>query len=85
MEATSSVTSIQAIPDEESFKQSENIKGEQPPRYISPSTRMETRLILKSLGGTSTTVTPHRFNDYLPLAEKEERYFNKNLLLAVLN
>ena len=31
------------------------------------------------------TVRPHSFNDYLPPAEKERRYFNQNLLLAVLN
>ncbi|WP_201597848.1 hypothetical protein [Psychrobacter vallis] len=31
------------------------------------------------------TVRPHSFNDYLPPAEKEKRYFNQNLLSAVLN
>ena len=30
-------------------------------------------------------VRPHRFNGYLPPAEKEKRYFNKNLLSGVLN
>lgn len=54
-EATSAVISIQAVPDEESFEPLENLEVEPPPRFISPSTRMETRLILKSLGVTSTT------------------------------
>ena len=31
------------------------------------------------------TVRPHHFNDYLPPAEKERLYFNKNLLAVVLN
>ena len=31
------------------------------------------------------SVRPHTFNDYLPPAEKERRYFNQNLLSAVLN
>lgn len=53
-EATSAVISIQAVPDEESFEPLENLEVEPPPRFISPSTRMETRLILKSLGVTST-------------------------------
>ncbi len=30
-------------------------------------------------------VIPQHFNDYLPPAEKEKRYFNQNLLSAVLN
>ena len=53
-EATSAVISIQAVPEEESFEPLENLEVEPPPRFISPSTRMETRLILKSLGVTST-------------------------------
>jgi putative transposase len=35
--------------------------------------------------GYYQTVRPHRFNDYLSPAEKEKRYFNQNLLSAVLN
>lgn len=31
------------------------------------------------------TVRPHTFNNYLTPAEKEKRYFNKNLLSGVLN
>ena len=31
------------------------------------------------------SVKLHSFNDYLPPAEKERRYFNKDLLAAVLN
>ena len=54
-EATSAVISIQAVPDEDSFKLPESLEGELPPKFISPSIRMETRLILKSLGVTSTT------------------------------
>ncbi len=35
--------------------------------------------------GYYQTVRPHSFNDYLTPLEKEKRYFNKNLLSAVLN
>ena len=35
--------------------------------------------------GYYQTVRPHTFNNYLTPAEKEKRYFNKNLLSAVLN
>ena len=54
MEATSAVISIQTAQDEESFELLESLEVEPPPRFISPSIRMETRLILKSLGVTST-------------------------------
>lgn len=55
MEAATTVISIQVGPDEESFELPENLEEERLPRYISPSTRMETRLILKSLGVMSMT------------------------------
>lgn len=35
--------------------------------------------------GYYQTVRPHSFNNYLPPAEKERRYFNQNLLSGVLN
>ena len=35
--------------------------------------------------GYYQSVRPHSFNDYLTPLEKEKRYFNKNLLSAVLN
>jgi len=35
--------------------------------------------------GYYQTVRPHSFNDHLSPAEKERRYFNQNLLSAVLN
>ena len=35
--------------------------------------------------GYYQTVRPHTFNNYLTPAEKEKRYFNKNLLSGVLN
>lgn len=54
-EATSAVINIQAASDEESFETLGNLEVEPPPRFISPSIRMETRLILKSLRVTSTT------------------------------
>ena len=41
--------------------------------------------IVDYIWGYYQTVRPHRFNDYLPPAEKEKRYFNQNLLSAVLN
>ena len=54
-EATSAVISLQVALDEESFERPESHEVEPLPRFISPSIRMETRLILKSLGVTSTT------------------------------
>ncbi|MDE4454682.1 hypothetical protein EPB74_05350 [Psychrobacter sp. DAB_AL62B] len=41
--------------------------------------------IIDYIWGYYQTVRPHSFNDYLPPAEKEKRYFNKNLLSGVLN
>ncbi|WP_227680175.1 hypothetical protein [Psychrobacter sp. HII-4] len=41
--------------------------------------------IIDYIWGYYQTVRPHRFNDYLSPAEKERRYFNQNLLSAVLN
>lgn len=41
--------------------------------------------IVDYIWGYYQTVRPHAFNDYLPPAEKERRYFNQNLLSAVLN
>jgi len=41
--------------------------------------------IIDYIWGYYQTVRPHTFNDYLPPAEKEKRYFNKNLLSGVLN
>nr|WP_172694645.1 hypothetical protein [Psychrobacter sp. DAB_AL32B] len=41
--------------------------------------------IIDYIWGYYQTVRPHRFNDYLPPAEKKRRYFNKSLLLGVLN
>ena len=41
--------------------------------------------IVDYIWGYYQSVRPHRFNDYLPPAEKEKRYFNQNLLSAVLN
>ena len=41
--------------------------------------------IIDYIWGYYQSVRPHSFNDYLPPAEKERRYFNKNLLSAVLN
>lgn len=41
--------------------------------------------IIDYIWGYYQTVRPHSFNGYLPPAEKEKRYFNQNLLLAVLN
>ena len=41
--------------------------------------------IIDYIWGYYQTVRPHRFNDYLPPAEKEKCYFNKNLLSGVLN
>ena len=41
--------------------------------------------IVDYIWGYYQTVRPHRFNDYLPPAEKEKCYFNKNLLSGVLN
>ena len=35
------------------------------------------------ISGYYQTVRPHSFNDYLPPAEKERRYFNQNLLSCV--
>ena len=49
-EAISAVISIQGAQDEESFELLETHEVEPLPRFISPSIRMETRLILKSLG-----------------------------------
>ena len=37
------------------------------------------------IGGYYQTVRPHTFNNYLTPAEKEKRYFNKNLLSGVLD
>ena len=55
-EATSAVISFQAAPDEESFERPESHEVEPALTLISPSTRTETRVILKSLGViTSTT------------------------------
>ncbi len=50
-EATSAVINIQAASDEESFETLGNLEVEPPPRFISPSIRMETRLILKITEG----------------------------------
>ena len=41
--------------------------------------------IVDYIWGYYQIVRPHRFNDYLPPAEKERRYFNQNLLSGVLN
>ena len=41
--------------------------------------------IIDYIWGYYQTIRPHRFNDYLPPAEKEKRYFNQNLLSSVLN
>ena len=41
--------------------------------------------IVDYIWGYYQSVRPHTFNDYLPPAEKERRYFNQNLLSAVLN
>lgn len=41
--------------------------------------------IVDYIWGYYQTVRPHAFNDYLSPAEKERRYFNQNLLSAVLN
>ena len=41
--------------------------------------------IIDYIWGYYQFVRPHSFNDYLPPAEKEKRYSNKNLLSAVLN
>lgn len=54
-EATSAVINFQAAPDEESFERPESHEVEPALTLISPSTRTETRVILKSLGVTSTT------------------------------
>ncbi len=41
--------------------------------------------IIDYIWGYYQSVRPHSFNDYLPPAEKERRYFNQNLLSGVLN
>ena len=41
--------------------------------------------IVDYIWGYYQTVRPHCFNGYLTLLEKEKRYFNQNLLSAVLN
>lgn len=41
--------------------------------------------IIDYIWGYYQTVRPHTFNNYLTPLEKEKRYFNKNLLLGVLN
>ena len=41
--------------------------------------------IVDYIWGYYQIVRPHRFNDYVPPAEKERRYFNQNLLSGVLN
>ena len=41
--------------------------------------------IVGYIWGYYQIVRPHRFNGYLPPAQKEKRYFNQNLLLGVLN
>ena len=41
--------------------------------------------IIDYIWGYYQTVRPHSFNDYLPPAEKEKRYFNQSLLSVVLN
>ena len=41
--------------------------------------------IVDYIWGYYQTVRPHTFNNYLTPLEKEKRYFNKNLLSAVLN
>lgn len=43
------------------------------------------RAISDYIWGYYQSVRPHSFNDYLPPAEKEKRYFNQNLLSGVLN
>ena len=40
--------------------------------------------VIDYIWGYYQTVRPHRFNGYLPPAEKERRYFNENLLKSVL-
>ena len=41
--------------------------------------------IVDYIWGYYQIVRPHRFNSYLPPAEKEKRYFNQNPLSVVLN
>ena len=41
--------------------------------------------IVDYIWGYYQIVRPHRFNNYLSPLEKEKRYFNQNLLSAVLN
>ena len=41
--------------------------------------------IFDYIWGYYQIVRPHHFNGYLPPIEKEKRYFNQNLISAVLN